>query len=395
MPSRLPRVLSLPLLLAACSGAPPPGPAATPPAATAATAAGNCLASLPVTPLTTPAASLYAQDFAATPLDAAGLRCIADVWGQTRFASPQRYDAAYAPIQAAHGEDADLRWTNVDHDRVQLLRVAQGAAATTWLLRIDTGLAMEGSRYDLIFTSDAHGRLSDQMLVGVEGVMYRRDVDLRSPLQFTILEVGGRETASGPDYRAAFRIDDDGHIALDPQGSTEALDPAAISGGADANQAARGDSATSVEEVDGAPGDPEAIRRLLFSDSGVIEEVVQRQTLADGSLAMLAIGRTDAAGLVVYVLRPIATGTGGHTRYQVASLSFPEPDQALGGELGQAVWKPDKDGVSIALSMRYDIGREGGSPDSGEPQTTAVEQTLAARLQLVSGELRPASPPSP
>ncbi len=391
MPPRLTRVLSLPLLLAACNGAPPPGPLAPP---SAATAAGNCLASLPVTPLTTPAASLYAQDFAATPLDAAGLRCIADVWGQTRFASPQRYDSAYAAIQAAHGEDVDLRWTNVDHERVQLLRVAQGAAATTWLLRIDTGLAMEGSRYDLIFTSDAHGRLGDQLLVGVEGVMYRRDVDLRSPLQFTVMEVGGRETASGPDYRAAFRIDDDGHIALDPQGSTEALDPAAISGGA-ADQVTHGDSATSIEEVDGAPGDPEAIRRLLFSDSGVTEEVVQRQTLADGSLAMLAIGRTDAAGLVVYVLRPIATGTGGHTRYQVASLSFPEPDQALGGELGQAAWKPDKDGVSIVLTMRYDIGHEGGSPDSGEPQTSTVERTLDARLQLASGELRPAPPPSP
>jgi hypothetical protein len=225
-------------------------------------------------------------------------------------------------------------------------------------------------------------------------MMYRRDVDLRSPLQFTVMEVGGRETASGPDYRAAFRIDDDGHIALDPQGSTEALDPAAISGGA-ADQATHGDSATSIEEVDGAPGDPEAIRRLLFSDSGVTEEVVQRQTLADGSLAMLAIGRTDAAGLVVYVLRPIATGTGGHTRYQVASLSFPEPDQALGGELGQAAWKPDKDGVSIVLTMRYDIGHEGGSPDSGEPQTSTVERTLDARLQLASGELRPAPPPSP
>ncbi|WP_257387514.1 hypothetical protein [Tahibacter caeni] len=390
MPSRLTRVLSLPLLLAACNGAaPPPNPAAPP---AAANAHGNCLASLPVTPLTTPAASLYAQDFAATPLDAAGLRCIAEVWGETRFASPERHDPAYAPIQAAHGEDGDLRWTNVAHERVQLLRIAQGAAAATWLLRIDTGLAMEGSRYDLIFTSDAHGRLSDQMLVGVEGVMYRRNVDLRSPLQFTVLEVGGRETASGPDYRAAFRIDDDGRIASDPQGSTEALDPAAVNAAADPDQPADGDSATSVEEVDGAPGDAEAIRQLLFSDSGVIEEVVQRQTLADGSLAMLAVGRTDVAGLVLYVLRPVATGTHGRTRYQVASLTFPEPDQALGGELGPAVWKADKDGVGIALTMRYDFLREGGNAETGEPQTRIVEQTLNARLQLASGELRAASP---
>lgn len=393
MPPRLSRatLLSLPLLLAACNGAaPPPNHAASPTAAV--TAPGNCLATLPVTPLITPAASLYAQDFAATPLDAAGLRCIAEVWGDTRFASPQRYDTSYAAIQATHDEDTDLRWTNVAHERVQLLRVAQGAAATTWLLRIDTGLAMEGSRYDLIFTSDAHGRLSDQLLVGVEGVLYRRDVDLRSPLQFTVLEVGGRETASGPDYRAAFRIDDDGHITLDPHGSTEALDPAAIDGGAAANRPPGGDSATSVEDVDGAPGDAEAIRRLLFSDSGVTEEIVQRQSMADGSLAMLAVGRTDAAGLVLYVLRPTATGSSGHTRYQVASLSFPEPDQTVGGELGTISWKADKEGAAIALNMRYDFPREGGGAESGEPQIHTVEQTLNARLQLASGELRPASP---
>jgi hypothetical protein len=388
MSSRLLRVLPTVFVIAACSPAPPP--AATAPAVPA-SAPASCLATLPATTLVAPAASLYAQEFAAAPLDAAGLRCIASVWGDTRFASPEAHDSRYAAIQAAHGEDKDLRWSTVAHERVQLLRIAQGTAATTWLLRIDTGLAMEGSRYDLIFTTDTHGALRDQMLVGVEGMQYRRDVDLRSPAQFTVLENSGRAHQSGPDYTAAFRIDDSGRLSHDANGTTAALDPAAVNSSAAADDRVdhqRSESATSIEAVEGAPGDTEAIRRLLFSDSGVIEEVVQKQTLADGSLAVLAVGRTDLAGLVLYVFRPHAVSANRRTEYRVSSLTFPEPGQALGGELGAVSWKAAKDSVAIALPMRYEFPREGGNAETGEPASRAVDRQLQARLDLASGDLQ-------
>lgn len=385
MPPRPLLALLLSLALSACQ--PDSPPTATAPAA----APTSCLATLTSTPLTTPSASLYAQDFAATPLDAAGLRCLANVWGDARFASPEAHDPNYARVQAAHGEDTDLRWATVAHGRVQLLRVAQGAAATTWLLRIDTGAALEGSRYDVLFTSDAQGKLTDQMLVGVEGVRYRRNVDLRSPTQFTILENAGREQQTGPDYNAAFRIDDSGRISYDPAGVTTPLDVAAVNSSAATAATPPEDdnySGTSIETAQGAPGDAEAIRQLLFSDSGVVEEIVQREALADGGLAMLAIGRTDAAGLVLYVLRPDATGTNKETRYIVASLTFPEPARAIGGELGNPTWRAQKEAVEITLPMRYAFEREGGNPDGGEPEAQNVDRVLHARFDLPEGVLR-------
>jgi hypothetical protein len=388
MSSRLLRVLPIVFVIAACSPAPPP---AAPAPAAPASAPVSCLATLPATALLAPAASLYAQEFAAVPLDAAGLRCIASVWSDTRFASPEVHDSRYAAIQAAHGEDRDLRWSTVAHERVQLLRIAQGTVATTWLLRIDTGLALEGSRYDLIFTTDTHGTLRDQMLVGVEGVRYRRNVDLRSPAQFTVLENTGRAHQSGPDYNAAFRIDDSGRFSHDANGATAALDPAAVNSSAAADDRAdseRSESATSLEAVEGAPGDTEAIRRLLFSDSGVVEEVVQKQTLADGSLAVLAVGRTDIAGLVLYIFRPHAVSANRRTEYYVSSMTFPEPGQALGGELGAVSWKAAKDSVAIALPMRYELPREGGDAEAGEPASRAVDRQLHARLDLASGDLQ-------
>ncbi len=123
MPPRPLCVLLLSLVLSACQPDAPPPTTVAP--ASGQAAPTSCLATLTSTPLTTPSASLYAQDFAATPLDAAGLRCIAEVWGATRFASPESRDANYAAVQAVHGGDTDLHWANVPHERVQLLRIAQ------------------------------------------------------------------------------------------------------------------------------------------------------------------------------------------------------------------------------------------------------------------------------
>ncbi|MBL8299022.1 MAG: hypothetical protein JNN30_11850 [Rhodanobacteraceae bacterium] len=382
---RLLPMLLLSLALSACQ----PSPA--PPIATAPATARNCLTMLPSSPLTSPAAALFTQDFAAAPLDAAGLRCLADVWGETRFASPEAYDPAYASVQAAHGEDTDLRWASIAHERVQLLHIADNAATTIWLLRIDSGLALEGSRYDLIFTSTADGQLRSQMLVGADGIRYSRSIDLRGPRQFTVHEIAGREQQTRPGYNAAFRIDDEGRIVHDPGGVTTPLhataadEPATRSGdGADdANY-----SGISIETVAGSPGDAEAVRQLLFSDSGVTEELVQQHALADGSPAMVAVGRTEAAGLVLYVLRPTAGGTPKETRYEVASLAFPEPAQAVGGEVGRLNWEAQKDAIDIALPMRYALLREGGDPSSGEGATQDVERMLRARLVLTDGSLR-------
>lgn len=388
MSSRLLCVLPALFAITACGPAPPP---VTTTPAVPANASSNCLATLPATALVAPVASLYAQEFAAVPLDATGLRCIASVWGNTRFASPETRDSRYAAIQTAHGEDRDLRWSSVAHERVQLLRVAQGTTATTWLLRIGTGRARDGSRYDLIFTSDTNGTLRDQMLVGVEGVQYRRDADLRSPAQFTVLESSGRAHQIQPDYTAAFRIDDSGRISHDANSPATALDPATVNSPAAAGDGAdpeHGASATSIEEVDGAPGDTEAVRRLLFSDSGVIEEVVQKQMLADGSLAVLAVGRTDVAGLVLYIFRPHAASANPRTEYSVSSMAFPEPRQVLGGELGAVSWKATKDSIAIVLPMRYEFPREGGNAETGEPASRVVERQLHARLNLASGDLQ-------
>lgn len=386
MPFRCLLVTALLLALTACERTAPPTASAP-----ATSRTSGCLVNLPAAPLIAPAASLQAQEFAATPLDANGMRCLGEVLGAQVFATPQHYDPAYAPIQATHGEDTALRWDKLGHQRVQLLRISQGPAASAWLLRIDTGLALEGGRYDLLFTSDAQGRLREHLLVGADGVRYQRSMDLHSPNQFSLQESGERETAPGRDYRAAFQIGDDGHIALDPGGVSTPLDAAAVNSSASNEpRASAGDeSATSLEEVDGAAGDAEAIRRLLFSDSGVIEESVQRHDFADGSLGMLAIGRTGTAGLAIYVFRPAQPpAAAGRTRYQVASLAIAEPDGVVGAELGKVAWKPAADGAAITLTLRYDVLRPGGNRDSGEPETMTQEQVLQLRYDQAAGALR-------
>lgn len=361
------------LLLAACQPATPP-PA--PPAPAPATA---CFLGLPSGELKTPVSDVNAQELSAPALDEAAQRCIGALLGEQPFATPLRFDAAYATVQQAHGEDASLYWSSTPRRQVQLLRISRSATASAWLLRIDTGLEMEGARYDLLLTVDAQGRLLDQLLAGADGVLYRRSLSLPSSSEFRLDEQGGREEQPGPRYHARFRVDDSGRIGLVP-------------GAQAANAAAAapdpGESATSLEEVPGAAGDAEAIRQLLFSDSGVLEEVVQRHSLTDGSLAMLAVGRTESAGLIAYVFRPVPGSSNGKTRYQVASLTLPEPAQAVGGELGKIEWQADKDGAAVVLPMRYDLVREGGNADSGEAETQATEVRLRLRYDSARGALR-------
>ena len=379
-------VLPLLLLLSACNfSAPPPSPPAAAPVANT----PNCVANLPVATLNAPLAQVYAQELTAPALDEAAQRCIGTLLGEQAFASPQQHDPAYATAQQAQGEETRIGWNSTPKKQVQWLRIAQGAAASTWLLRIDTGLAPPGARYDLLLTSDAQGHLRDQMLVGASSSLYRRDMDLRSSNQFSLNQRSASEDQAGPNYRAAFRIDDSGRIALDSSAASTPLDPssAAAAGNGDGTADA-GDSGTSLEQVDGAAGDAEAIRRLLFSDSGVIEELVQRESFADGGLAMLAVGRVDAAGLIVYVFRPTPGAAAGKVQYHVASYVLPEPAQALGGELGKIGWQADKSGVAIVLPMRYDVLREGSDADSGEPETQGRDVSLQLRYDSAAGELK-------
>lgn len=388
MSLRVASVLPLLLLLSACNfSAPPPSPpaAAAPPVSTP-----DCLANLPGTALDAPLAQVYTQDFSAPALDEAAQRCIGALLGEQDFASPQQHDPAYATLQQAQGEDARTSWNRTPKKRVQWLRIAQSAAASTWLLRIDTGLPPPGARYDLLLTSDAQGHLRDQMLVGTSDSRFRRTMDLRSSNQFSLTEQSTREDQPGLNYRAAFRIDDSGRIALDSSAAAGMPPdpPGATATDSSGSTADEGDSGTSLEQVDGPAGDAEAIRRLLFSDSGVIEELVQRESFADGGLAMLAVGRIDAAGLIVYVFRPLSGAAAGKVQYQVASYVLPEPAQALGGELGKVSWQADKGGVSIVLPMRYEFLRDGGDADSSEPETQGRDASLRLRYDSAEGELK-------
>lgn len=371
--------LCLPLaataMLAGCEAAPADAIAAPADAAPA----DGCLAMLPSAALTTPVSALHTRELDAPALDATARDCLARTFGDTPIATPQAYDRSYASVQSTHHEYVELQWDDMPHEHVVLLRLAQTGAYGLWLLRIDTGLALEGARYDVLFSSGPQGQLLDTLLAGADGAQLQRDVDLRERGAFVLRERSGREDVQGPDYVAAFHVDDVGRFVHDVDGDVSPL--AVDAPMSDGDVVEHGDAGgESLEVVDGKPGEIEPVRTLLFSDSGVLEESVVARTLGDGTPVLLAIGRSDVASFVVYLLVPADAADAGRATYHVASRVLQEPADVLDGSIALAAWDvtPRSRHLRITLDVAHDVIRPGGDPSTGEPD--AQRQTRQVQL---------------
>ncbi len=346
--------------------------------------ATSCLTALPPAAMPLPMAQGTMQEPAAGTLDEAGRRCT-DALFDGVISAPLAFDPGYAPVQAFHGEDMALDYGALPKQRVRLWRVSATPAGGVWLLRVDTGAEMEGGRYDILFTADVAGRPLDRLLVGADGVMYRRDYDLTGPAAFALREDTGREETSGPSYAAAFAIDAQGRIRRDPSGdATLAVQPAPIPDDADAGEDNEANIGQSVETTLGPFGSEAGIDALLFSDPEVLKAHVSTRTLANGEAAVLVVGQAGVGGFVVHVLRaaPMETEPG-QVAYLVASATVEEPPQVVDAELALPQWRIEGSRIAISLPVRYDFLVPGGNPDTGEPETTSVERTI--RLHLHEG----------
>ncbi|WP_440223795.1 hypothetical protein ACQQ2N_00950 [Dokdonella sp. MW10] len=346
---------------------------------------GDCLSRLPVGTLEAPLAALHARDFDAVPLDEAGQACVAAVFGDRTLGTPAEVDAGHAAVQAFHGEDADLRYATMPRRKVRLWQLGDDHVPRWWLLRIDTGLAMEGARYDVVLSTDAEGRLVDRMLVGADGVRYRRDADLRGARGLVVREDTGRESEQGPGYAAAFEVDADGRLRHVADADTSPL-VAQLAEGADELDSA------SVVEVAGSFGEVAPLREMLFPADGPLEDAIEHRALGDGTPAVFALGQTDAVGgLVLHVLVPAGQGEAGVTTYVASSLAIDEATPPLNAEVIAREWHATPDGAAIRVRLRYDEEVPGGDPATGEPATTPREHVVAARYDAGSHALRIAS----
>lgn len=385
--SRLHRALrcALALLLLAGCGRQADGDAAAPaPAATAATMpALRCMPTTLVT-LRLPRSEGLALPQEGGPANASTVDCVLSLFGNRPLKSPVAFDRAYAPVFAFHEEDGTRTLASLPREALHLFRLGEVGGASAWLLRVDTGLEMEGSRYDVLFTTDrASGALVDQLLVGAMGVMYRRDYDIDAADAFAIREDTGREDAAGPGYRARYRVTDEGRFVLasgqvlpapGPEAETDAEAGGPLSG-------------ISLHTLPGAFGTLAPIRALLF-DGGDVEEKAIVRVDAGRTPLMLAIGRTGIAGFALYVLAEVPGAGAGGTRYRVSRLTLDAPAGAVSAALRGHRWRVDEEGgARIALSLRYRMPRRGGARASGEPETLAADVERVALYDPGTGAL--------
>lgn len=310
--------------------------------------------------------------------------CVLSQFGSGALKSPAAFDRAYGQVFAYHEEDGTLALPSIPRETVQLFRLGEAGDANTWLLRIDTGAGLEGSRYDVLFsTGKADGKLVDQLLVGAMGVLYRRDYDIDAADAFAIREDTGREASVGPGYRARYRVGPDGRFALV---AGQVLPPSSST--PEAGHPSRPPSGTSLETLPGRFGEIAPIRALLFEDGEVEEKAIVRIDAGDTPV-MLAIGVADAASFALYVLSEVpSSALGGNTLHRVGSLLLDPPAGAVSAELLGHRWRAGADGrVRIELALRHLVPRPGGDPGTGEPENIAVDATAVAIYDPDSGAL--------
>lgn len=178
----------------------------------------------------------------------------------------------------------------------------------------------------------------------------------------------------------------------DPVPMPTATDPVPAAMPDDADTPPDAAAGATLEEVDGAIGDIEPVRTLLFADSGVLEESITTHAHARRKHVVLAIGRADVATFVVYLLQPADTQPDDRTRsrYLVASRVLPEPPDVLDGSAQvDDVQVGDASGrIVLALALRHDVMQPGGDA-AGEPASRALERTLRLVFDPATGTLEP------
>jgi len=365
-----------------------PTPADADPGAAASPAAANdsvlhCMPTALVS-LRLPLGEGLALEHDEVETDARAVDCVLLLFGKGALKSPAAFDRAYGQVFAYHEEDGTLALPSIPRETVQLLRLGEAGDANTWLLRIDSGVELEGSRYDVLFsTGKADGELVDQLLVGAMGVLYRRDYDIDAADAFAIREDTGREASVGPGYRARYRVGADGRFVLV---SGQVLPPPSST--PEAGLPSRPRSGTSLETLPGRFGEIAPIRALLFEDGEVEEKAIVRIDAGDMPV-MLAIGVADVASFALYVLGEVPSpAVGGNTLHRVSSLLLDPPAGAVSAELLGHRWQAGADGrVRIELALRHEVPRPGGDPETGEPENIAVNATVVALYDPDSGSL--------
>lgn len=325
----------------------------------------------------------FALEHDAAPTSRAAIDCVLGLFGKGALKSPAAFDRDYGRVFAYHEEDGTLALASLPRHDMQLFRLGGSGGANVWLLRVRTGIELEGPHYDILFsTAQADGALVDQMLVGAMGTLYRRDYDIDSALAFAIAEDTGREADAGPGYRARYRVDRDGRFSLV---SGQVLPPPSM---LPAGAPAAPQSGTSLETLPGRFGELAPIRALLFED-GSVDELAIVRIEAGQAPAMLAIGIGGVASPVLYVLGEVPSPmAGGNTLYRVSSVQAAAPAGALSAELRDQRWSTAADGrVRIALDLRYAMPRPGGDPPTGDPVDMPVDATLVAWFDPDDGAL--------
>lgn len=236
--------------------------------------------------------------------------CVLRMFEEQILHTPLTFDEGYRPCLNYHREDSDLIYADIPHDKTFVVHLDSTERYDVYLLHEETGRVMEGEYYDILFTTDKHGKLINQLIVGAMGIMYSRNFSVLPSMRFTITETTGREDTRGPRYKGEFSIDKTGKFVL-VRSTTEQT----TEGGNDVEELSESKNTKSYNDIIGIEQNKDikaSLESILFSENQS-EDYFEPFTFF-GKKCWLAVGtistqESGVADFSVILVHPLPKGT--------------------------------------------------------------------------------------
>lgn len=281
------------------------------------------------------------------------------VFDNVPFKLPIAIDPAYAPMMRLQ-QDTVVRYASSKHANTFVMRIDSTARYSLYLLREELrGGGDHPDQYDVLFTTDARGKLIDNLMVGVDDAHHHRAYWIESPTEFGIKEVAGLSMEEETEYKVTCRVTEAGTFAAIQSNLMQM-------NGQEENYTEEVPLEYAESMVTVETGKPvlAAIEKAIFVDP-LDKDYLDEKTVGDQKV-YLALGMSGIADYTLFMLHS-PMGEGGNTLV-AESWSIPMPLSSrpiTSSHIVHMDWlhqQGDEYNVELVVQYEMQAPQEGAAP---------------------------------
>ncbi|MCD9013897.1 hypothetical protein [Parachryseolinea silvisoli] len=284
--------------------------------------------------------------------------CLTSLFDKGPWKLPIAMDPAYAPMMPLQ-HDTLVHYSSPKHANTFIMRIDSTARYVLYILREELNDNEDGpDQYDILFTVDQHGKLIDNLMIGVDDEYHHRAYWIESPTEFGMKEVAGLGMEEETEYKATCRVTEAGAFALILSNLNR------VNGhGENYTEEVPLEYAESIVTVETGKPVLAAIEKAIFVDP-LDKDYLDEKTVG-GQKIYLALGMSGVADYTLFMLHsPMGDGN----TLVAESWTIPMPlssREITSSHIVRMDWlHQEEDEYNIELTVQYEMeaSQEGGAP---------------------------------